>query len=299
MDPAAGSRQRAEQAAAGFPALLVAAQRIAATVEQGVHGRRRPGPGETFWQFRRYHAGDPASLIDWRQSGKTHPLFVRQQEWEAAESVWLWIDRSPSMDFKSEGARQSKAERALIIAIAVASLLVRGGEQIGLLGAGRAGHGTAAVDRLVERLMGEIGETGANDNKPPKTYIPRHAQLVIISDFLDPPDLWDDLIRWYVGAGVTGHMLQVLDPAEATLPYHGRVLFEGMEAEGTTTIGRVESVRDAYKARLAAQQDHHRALCSRVGWRYGVHHTDQSVETALMTLYMALADRPGHSSRQA
>ena len=96
-------RIRAEQTAAALPPLLVAAERVAATVAQGVHGRRRVGQGEAFWQFRQYQPGDAAARIDWRESAKSQRLYVRETEWEAAQSVWLWRDASASMDYSSAG----------------------------------------------------------------------------------------------------------------------------------------------------------------------------------------------------
>lgn len=288
---AADKRHRAEEAASGFPALLVAAQRVAATIEQGVHGRRRPGPGETFWQFKTYQSGDSAALIDWRQSAKSRRLFVREQEWEAAESVWLWVDQSPSMDFKSRAAERTKLDRALVLGLAVALLLVRAGEQVAWLGpTGRATHGNLAIDRLIQSLSAE-GDT--TRRSPPRLHLPRHSHLIMISDFLDPPEQWDNLSQWYLGSGVTGHFLQVLDPAEETLPFQGRVLFEGMETEGSTTIGKVEAIRATYMDRLQALQAHYKAQCGRNGWSFGTHRTDQSAETALMTLYLAMSGRLG------
>ena len=88
--------QRAELLSANLPPLLIRAERVAATVSQGVHGRRRVGQGETFWQYRRYEAGDPIQKIDWRRSAKSEPVYIRENEWEAAQSVWLWSDGSPA-----------------------------------------------------------------------------------------------------------------------------------------------------------------------------------------------------------
>ena len=102
-------RQRAEETAARLPPLLVAAERIAASVAQGVHGRRRVGKGESFWQFRRYQQGDPVQSIDWRQSAKREHLYIRENEWEAAQSVWVWLDRSTSMQYHSDDALPDKA----------------------------------------------------------------------------------------------------------------------------------------------------------------------------------------------
>ena len=83
--------------AATMPRLILEARRVAATVIHGLHGRRRAGPGENFWQYRRFVSGEPASRVDWRRSARDDHLYVREQEWEAAHTVWIWPDRSPSM----------------------------------------------------------------------------------------------------------------------------------------------------------------------------------------------------------
>src|SRR5690606_20158419 len=132
--PVALRRLRAEQLAATLPPLLVAAERVAATVQQGVHGRRRVGTGETFWQFRRYQAGDTPQRIDWRQSAKADPVFVREMEWAAAQSVWLWRDGSPSMRWRSREEWPEKRAQADLLTLALAVLLVRGGERVALMG---------------------------------------------------------------------------------------------------------------------------------------------------------------------
>ena len=111
LAPVRSVRQRGEQLAAALPPLLVAAERVAATVAQGVHGRRRVGTGDAFWQFRQYQFGDAASRVDWRRSGKSDRLFVRETEWAAAESVWLWRDGSASMRWKSTAAQRGWTAR--------------------------------------------------------------------------------------------------------------------------------------------------------------------------------------------
>src|SRR5882762_9381515 len=151
-------RDRAEQAAAVLPPLLVAAERVAVTVAQGVHGRRRVGQGETFWQFRQYEPGDASTSIDWRESAKSQRLYVRETEWEAAQSVWLWRDASSSMDYSSAGYIAggdwpTKRDRAELILVALASLLVRGGERLTLLGSGIAPmSGRVALSRLAQLI---------------------------------------------------------------------------------------------------------------------------------------------------
>src|ERR1700722_16982198 len=104
------SRHDAEALAGRLPPLLVAAERVASTVAQGVHGRRRVGSGDSFWQFRGYSPGDAITRIDWRQTAKSERAYIRENEWEAAQSVWLWADRSPSMAWHSARNLPTKAE---------------------------------------------------------------------------------------------------------------------------------------------------------------------------------------------
>jgi uncharacterized protein (DUF58 family) len=106
--------------AAGLPRLILEARRIAATVIHGLHGRRRSGSGENFWQYRRFLSGEPARRVDWRRSARDDHLYVREQEWEAAHTVWIWPDRSPSMVFASPMASETKLDRALVVAFALA-----------------------------------------------------------------------------------------------------------------------------------------------------------------------------------
>src|ERR1700745_978544 len=116
--------------AATMPRLILEARRVAATVIHGLHGRRRAGPGENFWQYRRFVSGEASQNVDWRRSARDDHLYVREQEWEAAHTVWIWPDRSASMAFASKGARDSKLERSLVLSFALAELLVNGGERV-------------------------------------------------------------------------------------------------------------------------------------------------------------------------
>ncbi|WGF86779.1 DUF58 domain-containing protein [Marinivivus vitaminiproducens] len=282
----ASVRQRAEPLAERLPPLLVAAEQVAATVAQGVHGRRRVGVGETFWQYRPYRPGDSRTAIDWRQSARSDHVYVRELEWEAAESVWLWADGSANMAYSSDRDLAEKGDRALLILFALAALLVRAGERVALLGDHRRpSSGRAALTQLGNAVL----EAGKGDGLPPAPPLPRHCRLVLISDFLRPSEALAERIKSHVAAGVRGHLLQVLDPAEETLPFQGRVRFEAVEGAGELLIGRVEGVREAYVRRLAAHRAALRDLARQVGWTFATHHTDRPPETALLALYTALA----------
>jgi uncharacterized protein (DUF58 family) len=288
----AGLRDRAEQAASVLPPLLVAAERVAVTVAQGVHGRRRVGQGETFWQFRQYAPGDPAARIDWRESAKSQRLYVRETEWEAAQSVWLWRDASASMGYTSAGyvpgaEWPTKRDRAELLLLALASLLVRGGERLTLLGSGMAPmSGRIAMSRVAEMIGRDRPEA---ESLPPFEPLPRFAQLVLIGDFLSPLEAINGAVARFAAAGLKGHLLQVVDPAEEDLPFDGRVRFEGIEERDQVVIGRVETIREDYSARFGHHRDGLAAIASAFGWSLGFHRTDHPPHLALLALYAALS----------
>ncbi len=282
--------RRAEALADRLPPLLVAAERVASTVAQGVHGRRRVGQGDSFWQFRPFLAGDPASRIDWRQSARSDRAYIRETEWEAAQTVVLWRDGAPGMRWRSRQATTTKIERAGLLALALAALLLRGGERVSLLApTSRHAFGRAGL----ERLAAELERLPEGDGLPPEVKLPRHARVVLIGDLLSPLAAIQAAIGRLAAVPVTGHLVQVLDPAEALLPYSGRVRFEGVRHGPQTLIPRVEGIREAYVKRLAAQQAGLAAICAAAGFGFSIHRTDNSPEAALLALYTALAPQAG------
>ncbi len=278
---------RAEELADTLPALLVAAERVAATVVQGVHGRRRVGQGEAFWQFRQYAPGDTISRIDWRQTAKSDRVFVRETEWEAAQSVWLWRDTSASMRYRSRADVPEKSERADLLTLALAAMLMHAGEHVALMGENLPpAAGRSAINRLAQTISRDVAvEAGV----PPETPLPRYARVVLFGDFLSPLSEIDAAVRAIAARGVQGHLVQVLDPAEETLPFSGRTRFEGLEADGDALIPRVESVRADYHDVLAAHVQGLHDIARAVGWTLLSHRTDRSPHSALLSLYMVLS----------
>jgi uncharacterized protein (DUF58 family) len=260
--------------------------RVSQTVAHGIHGRRRAGPGETFWQFRQFQTSDAAQLIDWRRSASSDHLFVREREWEAAHTIWLWPDVSPSMDFRSHLAPVSKRDRAVVLMLATAELLLRGGERIALLGLTAPSASRRATTRIAEALAAHAHDPAVRQGLPPRSRLTRFSGAVLISDFLDPVEAIAERMNEIAGHGVHGHLVQVLDPAEETLPYEGRAEFLGPE-DGTRWIAdRTESLRDRYRQRLLAHRAAVEDIARRLGWSFMVHHTDRPAAEPLLTLIM-------------
>ena len=278
---------RARQRAALVPDLLVEATRIANTVTAGWHGRRRRGSGDTFWQFRPYDKSEGTGRIDWRRSARDDAITVRDQEWEAAHTAWIWADNSASMLYRSETADVSKQSRALVLALALAEILARSGERVGWPGLTRALSSRNAAERIAQ----ELASSDIDDSAFPGTDgIRGRSELIVVSDFLEPvADLLariDDVAR----TQVRGTLVHVIDPAETEFPFTGRTEFSDPETGNRLTFGRAETLRNDYRtafaARNAAMADH----CRRIGWHYVAHRTDQLASSALVAVHTRLAD---------
>ena len=297
LEQLAGAKSQAVGIADRLPALLLAAQRIAATIEQGVHGRRRVGPGETFWQYRLYYQGDELRRLDWRQSAKSDRLYLRQMEWSAAQTVYLWCDLSPSMDFRSRRDLPTKAEAALTLCLALAGVLARAGERVAVLGgAERPVTGKNVMEAIARRLLASstpASQSAKSASVPPAMALPAYAHVILIGDFLTPVENLAQTIEGFAKAGCRGHLLQVLDPAEVDLPYQGRIRFEGSEGEGWMLMSRAETVRSDYSQALGQHWLAVREAARLARWSTTRHVSDQSATLSLLALYQWLAqDQP-------
>ena len=271
--------------AASLPRLVLEARRIAANVIHGLHGRRRAGAGESFWQYRRFVSGEPAQRVDWRRSGRDDHLYVREQEWEAAHTVWIWPDRSPSMAFASRDARDSKLERGLIVAFALAELLVSGGERVGIPGLMMPTASRAVIDKMAQAMLHDE----ATRASLPPAFVPSSlAEIVVLSDFWSPISEITTMLGGLASTGAHGTMIQVVDPAEETFPYSGRVEFVEPEAGSVITAGRAESWANDYVARVALHRDQIRAETNRLDWLFSTHTTSRSAAELLLFLHAGM-----------
>jgi uncharacterized protein (DUF58 family) len=294
-----GARQdQALSLARRFPSLIVAAREVAASVLHGVHGRRRAGLGETFWQFRPFVAGESTSRIDWRRSARDERLYVREREWEAAHTVMLWIDRSASMYFSSKLALQPKIDRGLVLGLAAADLLIRGGERVGLLGLTRPLAARNIVERFGEVLLAEERGQGYEPAElAPVDSLPRNSQAVLIGDFLSDPNDIAAMIDSISQRGARGHLIMIADPVEETFPFAGHIEFIDVDSPARLRVGEAQSFRVDYMRRLAAHRDAIRAAARARGWSLMLHRTDRPASEALLALRMQLeANSPNASA---
>ena len=284
-------RHRAEDAAAEMPGLILAAERAAATLFPGGQLQRKAGSGERFWQFRDYTPGDRPQSIDWRQSAKGDRIFVREKEQQLLRTATLWVQAGAGMDYRSRRALPTKRDDAVVLALAIAILLERQGEQVAVLGSDRPPARAPGIVPMVAETLLQPDIAAAIDAAMPA----RGSSVVLIGDFLDPIERTAGRLRRMAASRAPGLMIQVLDPAERSLPFSGRVIFDepsGRAHPVSHTVSHVESVRDAYRARIDAHADALRHLARQHGWRFLIHDTALPVREVLARAAIAL-DRKG------
>lgn len=271
--------------AASLPRLVLEARRIAANVIHGLHGRRRAGAGESFWQYRRFVSGEPAQRVDWRRSARDDHLYVREQEWEAAHTVWLWPDRSLSMAFASKLSRDSKLERAIIVTFALAELLVAGGERVGIPGLMVPTSSRGVIEKMAQAI---IHDTSARDSLPPSFVPSAMSEIVVLSDFWSPMSEIGGMVAGLSSSGAHGTLVQVVDPAEESFPYSGRVEFIEPENGTVVTAGRAERWAEDYVNRVAAHREEIRSATGKLGWLFSTHTTSRSAAELLLYLHAGM-----------
>lgn len=294
-------RRDAEKISGALPPLLIEAERLVSTLALGVHGRRRAGVGESFWQYRGAQPGDSLADIDWRRSGRSDRLYIREMEWEAAESALLWCDRSRAMEFRSDGVRWTKGDRARLLALALAVLLNRGGERFALLGteAERPRTGQTQLMRvaaLLSRSATDTPDSAAADpdpgvadfGAPPRGLMPKAGKAVFFSDFMGPREALMPALLNAAGQGTGGIMVMILDPVEEDFPFRGRTRFESVARQVRHDTDEAAALRRKYLDRLAQRRAELADLARRAGWRLVTHRTDESPRRPLVRLHGAL-----------
>jgi uncharacterized protein (DUF58 family) len=292
-----GLRRDAEKVAGALPPLLAEAEQLAASVAMGFHGRRRAGHGENFWQYRQAVPGDPRSAVDWRRSGKSDQQFIREMEWEAAQTVYFWVDDAQSMDYRdAEHFRaRSKNERASLLALALSVLLVKAGERVALMGtdAAQPRAGRAQLNRMALALGTERGDGADRPDYgvPPADRLARGARAVFFSDFLGDLSTFEPSFAHAADQGVRGCLVQVLDETEESFPFDGRMIFQSMGRTSEFETQRARALQEAYAARLRERRAKLVDYARHLGWRTYFHNTTAPPRKALLWLYMAVGER--------
>ncbi|MCA0406701.1 MAG: DUF58 domain-containing protein [Proteobacteria bacterium] len=268
--------------------LSLEARQVASQVALGIHGRRRAGTGEEFWEFRPFRDGESAARIDWRRSARDDRLYVREREWESASTHWLSLDLSPSMRFRSKVAKAAKLHRGAVLTLALGDVLVHAGERVGLAGQTPPLASRAIILRLADALLRQEKQ-GATTAFPDTRLMRERDHLILISDFIAPLEELAENIARIAHRGLKATLVLLRDPAEETFPFTGEVEFESLESDARWRVGEARDMAQRYRERIVAHGEGLRDLALRHGFGFIRHITDQSPANALLALAARLS----------
>jgi hypothetical protein len=114
------------------------------------------------------------------------------------------------------------------------------------------------------------------------------AEIVVLSDFWSPIDEIRSMLAGLSASGAHGTLIQVVDPAEESFPYSGRVEFVEPEGGDVIVAGRAEKWADDYVARVAFHREQIRFETGKLDWLFSTHTTSRSAAELLLFLHSGM-----------
>jgi uncharacterized protein (DUF58 family) len=145
------------------------------------------------------------------------------------------------------------------------------------------------LDKIANAIIHDVT---ARSSLPPSFSPSGLAEIVVVSDFWSPMAEVRKTLAQLSATGAHGHIIQVVDPAEETFPYSGRVEFVEPEGAGEITVGRAEAWKSDYVARIARHRAEIRAETDKLGWSFAIHRTDHPATELLLALHARMGAPP-------
>ena len=282
-------RLKAEELSSQISTLHIKANRIANTIWEGMHVRNKDGVGDNFWQFRKYEYGDPAHLIDWKKTAKSNETFIQEKESQTLQNFVIWRDTSRSMNFSSAENIDTKLFRANLLTLALTIILSKSGENIVLNGSdSKLLKGSEAVNFISNNINKQINNNYIST--PNIDEIKNNSHVILIGDFLTNLEYTKKVIKQLSNRGINGIIIHIVDPAEKSFPYKGRINFNGLEEEQNILIGKAESVRSQYKKAIKLHFDNLEKLAISYSWKYFLVPSDSDANISIFNICNALAN---------
>ena len=169
------------------------------------------------------------------------------------------------------------------------------GIQLGIPGLMNPTASRNVIDRIAQALL---HDDAARLSLPPSFVPSALAEIVVLSDFWSPIGDIKSMLAGLSASGAHGTLVQVVDPAEESFPYAGRVEFVEPEGGGVITAGRAEKWASDYVARVALHRDQIRGEANKLDWLFSIHTTNRSAAELLLFLHAGMMVNKG-SARAA
>jgi len=297
--------------------LQVRARRVMEGVLTGLHRSRHHGQSVEFAEHKEYAPGDEIRHIDWRAFAKLDKYYVKQFEMETNLRALLVVDASGSMAY-GRGA-MTKLQYAAVCAGALAYLLTRQGDQVGLAIAGapdpasteklppgvRAYLPFAASQQHLQELLRRLDSSrGQGPTDLPRALdfaaekAGRRALVVVLSDFFDPSEETLPALKMLRGRRHDVVALHLLDREEIEFPFDDPTRFLSMEDERRIDA-QPRQIRESYLLEMARFLEATRRELTRADVEYEQIATDEPPDKALVRLLARRLARGGKAEQHA
>ena len=170
----------------------------------------------------------------------------------------------------------------LVVAFALAEVLVQGGERVGIPGLLRPTASRNVIEKMAQAIL---LDPSVRASLPPAFAPSPLSEIVMLSDLWSPIGEVQQTIANLAATGAHGHVVQIVDPAEESFPYSGRVEFIEPEGAGSVTAGRAETWRTDYQGLVERHRAQIRAETDRLGWSFAIHRTNRPASELLLVLH--------------
>jgi uncharacterized protein (DUF58 family) len=282
--------------------LQLRATRIVEGYVSGLHRSPYQGFSVEFAEHREYAPGDDLRYVDWKVFGKTNKVYLKQYEEETNLISYLVLDTSESMRYQSATAPLSKLEYAQCAVAAIAYLVVRQQDSVGLVTFDdqvrnwiRPGSSGSHLKQLVHTMQQSEPihktSTGPIFHELAERFT-RRGIVFIVSDLFDDADAMLAGLKHFRHRRHDVVVVQVLDPAELDFPFQHATLFRGLEGLGDLLVEPAQ-LRRAYQQEIERFTARVRAGCLAQQADYLLIRTDQPLDTVLAS-YFARRKRKLH-----
>ena len=282
-------RLKAEKLATITPNLSIRANKIANTVWEGIHNRNKAGIGENFWQFKKYEYGDPIHLIDWKKSAKSTNIFIQEQELSTIQNINIWRDTSSSMKYSSNKSIDPKIYIANLITLTLSIILIKNGERVSLNALNsKNSSGEEAIKKITHEINNKIASKF--QSRPNMEEIKNGSTCILIGDFLYNTKITEQTIKNLANRNITGLLIHIIDPAERSFPYSGRINFNGLEGEEPYLIGNANAIRKDYLNTFKEHSNKIKNTAQSYRWDYFMQVTNEDLIKLMIKIYFSVAN---------
>jgi uncharacterized protein (DUF58 family) len=276
--------------------LQVRARKVMEGVLTGLHKSPSHGQAVEFREHKEYAAGDEIRHIDWRAYAKLDKYYVKRFEMETNLKALLVVDASGSMAY-GRGA-MTKLQYAAVCAGALAYLLSRQGDQVGLCIAGDGGAVSGVRDFLpfasspthVQALLHELeSAAGRGPTLLPAALdfaaekAPRRALMIVLSDLFDVTSASIPALKMLRSRRHDVLLLQIHDREELDFPFDDPTRFLSME-DDRAIEAQPRQIRESYLAEMRRFLDDTRRELARADVEVQQIATDSPPDRVLLEL---------------